>query len=406
MFDPLVIPKEAATFPLDVAAATRAYLATLTPEARTASDAYFEGGYWLQLWDFLFGALVSLALLHTGTSARLRDLAGRVTRARPVHVAVYWVLYLTVGTVVGFPLDAYEHHFREHAYGLSNLSFGGWLGEQAKSFGVGLVLGSIAIVGLYAILRWAKRTWWIWGGIAAVGFAAFFSAIFPVFVAPIFNHYTVLDDPEVTGPILSLARANGIPASEVWTFDASRQTKRVSANVSGFAGTERISLNDNLLRRSPLPEIEAVMAHEMGHYVLHHVNKLLLEMGLVLVLGFAFLRFAFERLRARFAARWKVEGIDDPAGLPLVVLLFSVYAFAMTPVLHSIIRTSESEADLFGLNAARQPDGFASAALRLSEYRKLDPGPLEELVFFDHPSGRARIEMAMRWKAEHPELGR
>jgi STE24 endopeptidase len=406
MLDPLVIPPEAATFPLDIVAATNAYLAQLPPSARAASDAYFEGGYWLTLWDFLFGAVVCVGFLHTGLSARMRDLARRVTRFRAVQVAVYWSMYLVLATLIGLPLDAYEHYFREHAYGLSNLTLGGWLGEDAKGLAVGLVMGALAMVVLYAIVRRAKRTWWIWGGVAAIGLLGLQLAIFPVFIAPIFNHYTVLDDARVTEPILSLARANGIPASEVWTFDASKQSKRVSANVSGFAGTERISLNDNLLQRASLPEIEAVMGHEMGHYVLHHGTKLLLELGLMIVLGLGFVRFGFERLRARYATRWRVEGIDDPAGLPLVVLLFSVYFFAMTPVVNTIIRTSESEADIFGLNAARQPDGAAAAALQLSEYRKLAPGAIEEILFFDHPSGRHRIEMAMRWKAEHPELSR
>jgi STE24 endopeptidase len=111
----------------------------------------------------------------------------------------------------------------------------------------------------------------------------------------------------------------------------------------------------------------------------------------------------FERLRRRYEARWRVQGIGDVAGLPLAGLLLFTYLFVLTPVLNSIVRVQEFEADIFGLNAAGKPDGFAQTALKLSEYRKLEPGPLEELVFYDHPSGRTRIFSAMRWKAEHPE---
>jgi STE24 endopeptidase len=141
----------------------------------------------------------------------------------------------------------------------------------------------------------------------------------------------------------------------------------------------------------------------MGHYVLNHIYKGLMEIGIVIVAGFALVAWLFERLRARNEERWGVRAIGDVAGLPLAALLFSGYLFVLTPVLNSIVRVQEIEADLFGLNAARQPDGFAQTALKLSEYRKLDPGPLEEIVFYDHPSGRARILAAMRWKAEHPE---
>jgi STE24 endopeptidase len=402
MLDQLIVPPEAATFPLDIAAATRAYLASLAPAARTASDAYFEGGYWLQLWDFLLGSAIGVALLHTGASARLRDLATRITRLRPAQTAVYWIAYLLAVSVVGFPLQVYEGFFREHAYGLSNMTFGAWMGDQVKGLGVGLVLGGIFVPVLYAILRRARRTWWVWGSVLMVSFAACAATIAPVFIAPIFNKYTVLTDEKVSSPILSLARANGIPATEVWQFDASRQSKRVSANVSGFGSTQRISLNDNLLARCTLPEIENVMGHEMGHYVLHHVFKGLVEMGVVIVLGFVFVRETFDRLRRRFEARWKVTDVDDIAGFPLFSLLLGVYFFLMTPVVNTITRTMEVEADIFGLNAARQPDGMAHVSLKLSEYRKLDPEPLEELVFYDHPSGKHRIEMAMRWKAEHP----
>ena len=184
-------------------------------------------------------------------------------------------------------------------------------------------------------------------------------------------------------------------------FDASKQTTRISANVSGFLGTDRISLNDNLLNRSSLPEIEAVMAHEIGHYALHHVSELILEIGLLLVVGFALVRVAFDKVQARWGKRWGIGGVADVAAMPLLVLLLSAFFFLATPVWNTIIRSNEVEADIFGLNAARQPEGFAEAALKLGEYRKLAPGPLEEALMFDHPSGRSRILMAMRWKAEN-----
>ena len=234
-------------------------------------------------------------------------------------------------------------------------------------------------------------------------FFIFGALIAPVLIVPLFNNPKRLQDQRVVAPILSLARANGIRAGEVWEIDASKQSKRMSANVSGLLGTERITLNDNLLNRASLPEIESVMGHEMGHYVLNHVYKGILQFGLVIVIGFALLHALFERLRLRYQARFQVRGVGDVAGLPLASLLFLGYLFLLTPVLNTTIRTAEAEADMFGLNAARQPDGFAQAALHLSEYRKLEPGPVEEMLFFDHPSGHTRIFNAMRWKAEHPE---
>jgi Zn-dependent protease with chaperone function len=386
---------------LDPTAATQAYLATLPSDKRAQSDAYFEGGYWLIFWDFVVGAVVSIMLLSTGLSARMRDSAERLTKSPALQSAYYWVLFLVVTTAVMLPWTIYEGFVREHSYGLSNLSIGAWLGEQAKGFGIALVIGALMVAALYAIVRRLPRTWWVWGGITGVAFAFIGLVLGPVLITPIFNSPKKLADARVVDPILRLARQNGIDATDVWEIDASKQTKRISANVSGALGTERITLNDNLLNRASLPEIEAVMGHEMGHYVLNHVYWELLAFGVIIVLGFAVVAWQFERLRARYESRWKVRGISDPAGLPLVVLLFSAYMFVMTPVLNTITRTAEYEADVFGLNTARQPDGFAQTAIKLSEYRKLDPGKWEERIFYDHPSGRTRIYTAMRWKAEN-----
>ena len=172
-----------------------------------------------------------------------------------------------------------------------------------------------------------------------------------------------------------MARANGIPAHDVYEFDASRQSNRVSANVSGFAGTLRISLNDNLLKRCTLPEIETTMGHEMGHYVLNHAYKGLVMLGVIIVIGFAFVNWGIKFGLVRWGEQWQVRGISDVAVLPLAVIVFSLYFFLVTPVTNTISRNMEYEADMYGLNAARQPDGEANVDMLLGEYRKLDPGP-------------------------------
>jgi STE24 endopeptidase len=187
--------------------------------------------------------------------------------------------------------------------------------------------------------------------------------------------------------------------------DASRQTTRVSANVSGLLGTTRIALNDNLLKQCTLPEIRAVMAHEMGHYVLNHGAKLTIYFGVLALFGFAVARVVFDWALRRWGERWNVHGIADPAGFPLLILIFATFAFLITPVLNTAVRVTEREADQFGINTSREADGMASMALKLGAYRKLDPSPIEEFIFFDHPSGRARIRMAMDWKAARLPAG-
>ncbi len=387
----------------DVSAAVEFYLAKMPPAQRARSNAYFEGGYWMILWDFLATSLVMWLLLQFRWSASIRDLSMEITRFRWLQTMIYWVLFFAISYVVLFPMTLYEGYFREHKYGLLNQTFGPWMRDQMISLAVSLILGGILIVPLFGVVRRVGRTWWLWGAGLMILFFAFVALIAPVYISPLFNTYNKLQDAGVKDPILSMARANGIPATDVYEFDASRQSNRVSANVSGFAGTQRISLNDNLLKRCTLPEIETTMGHEMGHYVLNHSYKGLVMYGAVMILGFAFVNWGITRALKRWGERWNVRELGDVAVLPLAVIVFSVYLFVTTPVFNTVTRTMEYEADLYGLNAARQPDGEANVDMMLGEYRKLDPGPLEEFVLFDHPSGRTRITAAMRWKAEHPE---
>ena len=388
----------------DVNAATDAYLTLMPASARARSDAYFEGGYWLILWDFLVGAIISLLLLNLGWSAAMRNFAEHVTKGKNLQTFVYWLQYLLLTSVLGFPLAVYEGFFREWKYGLATQTFGAWMWDQFKGLGLGIVLGGILTVLLFWVVRKLPRTWWIWGAVVSMIFAIFTIMIGPVFVQPIFNKVTRLDDPRVTQPVLKMARANGIPANDVWQIDASRQTTRMSANVSGFGKTMRITMNDNLLRRGSLEEIEAVMGHEMGHYVLNHIPKSMIFFLVVIVCAFAYLKWTLDWSLARWGEKWGIRGIGDPAVLPLVVLLGSIFFFVLTPVLNTEIRSQEAEADSFGINASRQPDGMAQTAIHLGEYRKMKPGHLEEFIFFDHPSGYSRIHKAMQWKAENLQM--
>ncbi|HEX4858331.1 MAG TPA: M48 family metallopeptidase, partial [Usitatibacteraceae bacterium] len=376
---------------LEAHAATQAYMDRLSGAARASSDAYFEGKTWLLLWNALYGLAVAWLLLASGTSAKIRDAIERRLARANLRVFAFALVYFLLVALLSLPLTVYAEYLREHQYGLSNMTFAAWLGQFCIALLVDMALSAVAITGFYAFLRRTPRTWWAWGTLAGGGFIVLMIMISPVFIAPLFNTYQPLPHGPLRDDILAMARANGIPAENVYWFDASKQSKRISANVSGLFGTTRIALNDNLLNRTSPAEIRAVMAHEMGHYVLNHGVKHSVAFTLLLLGGLLFIRAGWAFASARWGTRFGVRGIDDVAGLPLVGALFSVWLLIITPVFNTVIRSAETEADLFGLNAAREPDGFAEAIFKLAEYRKLQPGALEEVLFFDHPSGYNRI---------------
>jgi STE24 endopeptidase len=385
----------------DAERATEAWLGLLSPEQRALSDAYFEGGYWLKLWSLLYGLGVMAILLWTGLSRRMRDFAQRVGRRPWLAVAIYGGLFIVVTFLLDLPLTIYRGFVREHQYGLSNLSFPDWLREEAIGLAVTFVIGSVVLSVFYAGVRSAGQRWWIWATGFAFAFTLLLDLIYPVFIAPLFNDYKPLPEGPVREAVLALARANEIPTDHLEWFDASKQTTRISANVSGLGHVARINLNDNLLNKTSLPEIRAVLGHEMGHYVLNHPFKLAVYFGLLFGIAFAIVHFALERALARWGSALELRNRADPAALPLVVAIFSIVWFALTPLRYTIIRSVEAEADAFGLNAAREPQGFAMAAMRLSTYRKLKPSALEEFIFYDHPSGYDRVRRSMIWLKEN-----
>ncbi|MBV6418186.1 MAG: Protease HtpX [Steroidobacteraceae bacterium] len=400
---PLQVPAGAEWKPeFNVAQATDAWIATIPAAKRAQSDAYFEGGYWIDGWGTLVTVAIAWILLATRLSARMRNFAERRARSPFRQAFIYGALFMLAIGILGLPWTLYVGFFREHQYGMSNQTLGAFLGEQAISLALGVALGAISIAVLYAIIRRVRERWVYWATGASALLMLFMILVYPVFIAPLFNDYRPLPKGALRDSILTLAHENGIPADDVYWYDASKQTKRISANVSGIAGTTRIALNDNLLNETSAPEIRAVMAHEMGHYVLHHSLWIPLATALVFGVGFFVVNRLFGALRARRGERWGVRELADPAGLPLAMAIFAVVMLLLTPLSNSIVRVAENQADAFGLEAANEPQGFASVAMRLASYRKIEPGPIEEVIFYDHPSGRTRVERAMRWLAEHP----
>ena len=383
--------------PRDADAATQAYMDRIPPDALARSNAYFEGGYWLQLWNLLVGLAFSWLLLRGQRSARLRDWAHRLGRKRFLGNAIYAAAWSLAANTFSFPLDLYQGWIRERDYGMATQTFAPWFVEHLVQVGVMTAVCAVALPVLYGVFRRTGERWWIWGTAVATGLMMLALLVGPVWVDPLFNTYKPVSDPAIKSAVLQLAQADGVPVDNVYEFDASRQTTRVSANVAGIFGSASVRLNDNLMKTT-LPEIRAVMGHELGHFVMNHIWKSIVEMTVLFFVAFAFAKWAMDALLRRHGARWGLAGVTDVASFPLFIAVTSVFFTLATPIENTMTRTQEIEADRFGLNLAREPLAEAEVDLKLTEYRKPDPGAIEEFVFYDHPSTRFRIHDAMRWR--------
>jgi STE24 endopeptidase len=387
-----------AALPRDAEAATQAFMDRLPKETVERANNYFEGGYWLLLWNFLLGLAVSWILLAGKRSARFRDWSYRIGKRPFIADAIYGMGFWIAGWVLGAPLAIYQGFFREHQYGMATQGFGAWFGEQLIQLVIALVISAIVVPLLLAFIRKFGQRWWLAATGLAVAIQIVGLVVAPVWIDPLFNTYKPVDDPVIKASVLAMAHADGVPANDIYEVDASRQSTRVSANVSGAFGSAQVRLNDNLLRKSTLGEIRSVMGHELGHYVMNHQYKFLVMLAFIFLVGFGFTQWGTNVTLRKWGERWALKGDGDAAALPLLTAVFSVFMFVVTPVTNTLVRVQEIEADRFGLNLAQEPIADAEVDLKLTEYRKPDPGPVEEFLFFDHPSTRFRIHDAMRWR--------
>jgi len=388
----------------DAAQATRAYLDAMPTDQAAQTAAYHEGQIWLILWNALVGIAVLWILLATRFAAGLRNW---VEARMPKWLAPlpFAIVFLAVSTLLAWPLTYYEGFVREHQYGLATQKFSEWFIEWAMQFGIGTLMFGIFLWVLYLAIKAFKRTWWIIGTAISAGFIYTVMLLGPIYIAPLFNDYTSLEEGEVRDNILALAVDNNIPADDVFVYTSSDQSNRITANVAGVGDSIRIALGDTMIEQAELDEIRYVMAHEMGHYALGHTTRGMYFFITVFFVGFAFVHFTFGWANKRFGNRWDIQNIGDIAGMPLFFILFTIYQTALVPIQYNFVRIGELEADRYAMEAAREPDGAATAALRLSTYRELEPGRLEELLFRHHPSGATRVGNAMEWKAEQLAAG-
>ncbi len=292
------------------------------PEPTEQAMEYYHSGN--VLW--IVGQVVVLAVpafvLFTGFSSRIRDVAKRIGRKWFFIVVVYFVLYSLLNFALHFPLSYYAGFVRQHAYGMSNQTLWRWVQESLIYLGVTIIFGSLVLWFPYWLMRRSPRRWWLYAGLASLPLMFFVMFVEPIWIAPLYNHFGPMHDKKLEAQILDVAAQAGIEGGRVFEVNMSADTKAVNAYVTGFWDSKRIVLWDTLLAKLKPDEVRVVMAHEMGHYVLHHVViGLLAGSGGVLVALFLVNFLAGAMLR-RWSGRFGITELSDIASLPLMILLF------------------------------------------------------------------------------------
>jgi STE24 endopeptidase len=386
----------------DPAAATAAYLATLSPEAHAKATAYTQGGHWVLLWGTLVSILVSWIVIRSGVLVRVR--AGvEAKKPRPwLAVLVVVVVDSIIEGLLSVPWDAYAHWWREKGYGLTSQAFGGWLVENLMKLAIGSVAALITFSLLYWLIRRAPKTWWLWAGLATTAISVVFFILGIFLIEPLFNTYKPAPPGPVRDEVVAMAKQVGVPSDKVLIYNGSKQSNRYTANAGGLFGYGRVAMSDVMFKKdADQAEVKGVVGHEMGHYVRKHVPLGAVFRGLEAMIGFFVAFRVFGWAAGRLGAKG-VTGIADPAGFPVLSIILTSLGLLATPIDNTFSRWVESDADHFSVVNFNEPDGLAKALVKTIEYRADSPSALEEFVFYDHPSVRARVQAMMDWKAAHP----
>ncbi|GAA0647778.1 M48 family metallopeptidase [Brevundimonas lenta] len=385
---------------IDPAAETARWLATMSPEETARAVSYTQGGHWLLLWGAIVGIVVAWLIIRLGWLSAIRDRLER-RRGRPVLVSlVVGIVYLALSFALTLPWAIYENWWREKQYGLTEQPLTGWLTEALMSGAISTLFTALLLVGIYFLIRRARRLWWMWAaGLTAV-FVVFGLLISPILIEPLFNTYTPAPNGEVRDAVVELAHKTGTPDDKIYIYDGSKQSDRYTANVSGLFGSARVAMSDVMFAKgADIAEVRGVVGHEMGHYV--HMHSLWMT-GIVIIMaavGFWLIDLFYPLARTLLGAK-RVGDIQDPAGLPVLAAIGVVLGLLATPAFNTMIRTIEADADHFSLVHANEPDGLSKALIKTAEYRAPSPSAVEEFLFYDHPSVENRVRRAMEWKAE------
>lgn len=362
-----------------------------------------EAKKYSRIKNALFGVelVISLIFLYfmatQGPSIWIRDFAEKVSRNPWAAAAVYYAVFGAIYAAVSFTLDMYQGFSIEHKFSLSTQTFSSWLKDYFKKLLVGGTIFFILVEVLYFFLRRFTSTWWIWTAIFWIIFTIVLSRAAPVVILPLFFKVKPLSDGELRSRLLNLAAKCGSKVNGIFEIDLSRKTVKANAALAGLGKTRRVLLGDTMLKEYSHDEIEAVLAHELGHHKKGHIMKLLVFGAAATFLGFYIANLVFTEL----VGLLNLRGISDLAGFPLLSLIFFFFALFMMPVQNGLSRLFEREADRFALEITQNPDAFISMMGKLGEQNLADrePGRLAEIFLYDHPPIGKRLKMAEVFKA-------
>jgi STE24 endopeptidase len=366
-----------------------------SPESRS----YNRVKRWLGIADFGLGLGLLVVLLVAGWSGTLRDLAYRfASQNYSVAVFLYVLMLIIISKVLGFPLDFYGFRL-EHRYHLSNQRLRSWLWDEFKGLLLGLMFATIVVELIYLLIRHVQH-WWLVAWALFLGLFVLLAQLAPVVLFPIFYKFEPMENEELRKRLILLSERAGTRVRGVYKWKLSEKSKKANAALTGLGTTRRIILADTLLDQYSNDEIEAVLAHELGHHVHRHIFKSIVVQAAITLAGFY---LANEVLRYAVDRGNLFDTMSDFANLPLLVLVATVLSFLLMPALNAYSRFNERQADRYCFQSVTSVEPFISSMNKLAEQNLAERAPSRwvEWFFHSHPAIAKRVAAAEAWAKSH-----
>lgn len=370
----------------------------MSPERKVKLIAYSQ---FVNVWrfvSFFLEIFILLAILFTGLSARLRDYSKKLKNPF-LALWLFFSLFVLIDYLFNLPFTIYREVLVEGEYGFFTQSIGSWFIDSFKSLGLTILFGIIPVYFIYRLVNQMKR-WWLAFSLGAIPFIVFTIIVVPIFISPLFNDFEPIKDQQLKTELLTLADKAGIDNPDIFQVNASKQSTKINAYVTGMFGSKRIVLYDTMIDNFETDEILFVMGHEMGHYIMNHI-------WISFFISIIFIAFALwltdktiHPFINRYKNRFKFDSFKDYASLPLLLIFLSVISFVFNPVANGISRYQEHQSDIYGMDITSvEGESAATAFDKLSVFNLSDPDPhpLIEFWFYSHPSLKTRMEFVRNY---------
>ena len=389
---------------------------SLPPEKLQRAIAYSRIRVLLEFLGSGWGILQLILLLMLGLVARMRNAAMNLSKNRWVQGFSFTFLLLLASTLLDLPLDLYAHHAAV-VYGQSVQGWGSWAWDAIKSILLTFIFGGLLVMLLFWVIRKSPTRWWFWFWIPAMLFVLLTVFVAPVLIDPLFNKFEPLarTDPALVDRLEQVVARGGIqiPPDRMFLMKASEKVTTLNAYVTGYGASKRVVVWDNSITKGTPDEISFIFGHEMGHYVLNHIPKTLVFLGVLLLIEFYLGYRGIRWLMARYGARWGIPSQNDWGALVVLLLVLSVLSFLSEPIVNGYSRMHEHEADVYGQEAIHgivaDPQKTAQQSFQLlGEISLTDPypDPFVEFWTFSHPSVSSRAAFAASYNpwapGQHP----